>query len=150
MTCLAIALTGAGEPGPMQHCERLGCLRGQISIKGIRHVAFPKSCFPSDRAGKCVRLQIGVCFEVLHRYSASQSDCHTEHTVPMLTVAWHHAPVLLLRPQTEKDEVMRLCFSSTTLIIHSLSSTRRGLLLHYSPYVRFLSLFLMKIKCSVF
>lgn len=140
----------SGEPGP-NAAPRAARLFARTNFdKRIRRVVFPKSCFPSDRAGKCVRLQIEVCFEVLRRYSASQSDCRTEHTVPMLTVAWHHAPLLLLRPQTEKDEVMRLCFSSTTLIIHSLSSTGRGLLLHYSPYVSFSSLFLMKIKCSVF
>lgn len=89
--------------------------------KRIRR-CIPKSCFPSDCAGKCVRLQIEVCSEVLCCYSVSQSDCHTEHTVLMLTVAWHCTPVLLLLLQTERDKVMCLCFSSTTLKINSFSS----------------------------
>lgn len=55
----------------------------------------PKSCFPSDCAGKCVRLQIEVCSEVLCCCPVSQSDCHTEQTILMLRVAWHHSLALL-------------------------------------------------------
>lgn len=51
MTCLAIALSGAASPGPMQHRERLGCLRGQISIKGLDVLYFLKAVSPQTARG---------------------------------------------------------------------------------------------------
>lgn len=71
--------------------------------KRIRRI--PKSCFPSDCAGKCVRHQIEVCSGVLCCCSVSQSDCHTEYTILRLTVAWRSALALLLLLHTENDEV---------------------------------------------
>ena len=120
MTRLAIKLSGAVSTAH-------AALRGTRLFlwtdfdKRIRR-CIPKSCFPSDCAGKCVRLQIEVCSEVFCCYSVSQSDCHTEHTILMLTVAWHCTLVLLLCLQNEKDKVMHLCCSYTSLIIHSFSS----------------------------
>lgn len=105
----------------MQHCKGLVFLWTDFD-KRIRR-SIPKSCFPSDCAGKCVGLQIEVCSEVLCCYSVSHRDCHPEHTILMLTVTWHCTPVLLLHLQTEKDKVVLLFLSSTALIIHPFSST---------------------------
>lgn len=41
----------SGEPGPMQHCERLGCLCGQISIKGLDVLYFLKAASPQTTQG---------------------------------------------------------------------------------------------------
>lgn len=121
MTCVAIKLSGAVSTA---HAALQGT---RVFLwtdfdKRIRR-CIPKSCFPSDCAGKCVGLQIEVCSEVLCCCSVSHSDCHPEPAILMLTVAWHCTLVLLLHLQTEKDKVVLLFPSSTTLIIHSFSST---------------------------
>lgn len=106
MTCLAIKLNEAVSTA---HAALQGTRMFLWTDfdKRIRR-CIPKSCFPSDCVGKCVRLQIEVCSEVVCCYSVSQSDCHTEHTILMLTAAWHCMLLPLLLLQTEKDKVMLL------------------------------------------
>lgn len=99
MTCLAIKLSEAVSTA---HATRLVLCTD--FDKRIRR-CIPKSCFPSDCAGKCVRRQIEVCSEVLCCCSVSQSDCHTEHAILIGTVAWHCTRVHLLLLQTEKEKV---------------------------------------------
>lgn len=131
MTCLAIKLSEAVSTA---HAALQGTRMFLWTDfdKRIRR-CIPKSCFPSDCARKCVRLQIEVCSEVVCCYSVSQSDCHTEHTIFMLTATWHCTLLLSMLLQTEKDKVMLLHNIQNSLILFSWTS--QCSLLRYLLYV---------------
>lgn len=91
MTCLAIKLSEAvssSSAGSRSTARELGCFCGQILIKGL-DVVFLKAASPQTVQRNVLDSRFEVCSEVLCCYSVSQSDCHTEHAILLLAVAWH-------------------------------------------------------------
>lgn len=96
-----------------------GCFCGQILIKGL-NIVFPKAVSPQTEQGNVLDSRL----KSLLKYSVVTLSVKVI-VILSTPFSWLQSPgvVLLLHLRTERDKVMCLSFSSTTLIIHLFPST---------------------------